>query len=260
MTAQDLKNSILQEAVQGRLVEQRAEEGTADELLNKIAVEKDKLIKEGKIKAEKNLSSIYRRDGSWYEIRSGEEACIDDEIPFDIPDGWEWARLGTIGNIVGGGTPKTDHSEYWNGGTIPWLTPADMRDIKTMHVSHGSRNITEEGLKKSSAQLLPKGTVLFSSRAPIGYLAIAANDISTNQGFKSVVPFLERTNIYIYFALMQKVPEIDGNASGTTFKEVSGSEVARILISLPPLAEQQRIIAKLDELLPMCDAMTKRGT
>ena len=229
----DMKKSLLQYAIEGKLVPQRKEEGTARDLLAEIRAEKEKLIKAKKIKKTKPLPEI-----------------TDDEKPFDIPDSWEWVRLEEIGSVIGGGTPNTKIIEYWDG-TIPWITPADMKFIGK-YAKGGKRNISSLGLQKSSAQLMPKGTVLFSSRAPIGYIAIADNDISTNQGFKSIVPFDMRCNEYIYYCLQARLNDIKHRASGTTFKEISGAEFGKTMISFPPLAEQHRIVARLEELLPLC--------
>ena len=241
MNAQDLKNSILQRAIEGKLVPQQAEEGTARDLLVEIRAEKEKLIKAKKIKKTKPLPEI-----------------TDDEKPFEIPDSWEWVRLEEIGSVIGGGTPKTKIIEYWDG-TIPWITPADMKFIGK-YAKGGKRNISSLGLQKSSAQLMPKGTVLFSSRAPIGYIAIADNDISTNQGFKSIVPFDMRCNEYIYYCLQARLNDIKHRASGTTFKEISGAEFGKTMIPFPPLAEQQRIVARIEELQPDIDAYDKAQT
>lgn len=229
----DMKKSLLQYAIEGKLVPQRKEEGTARDLLAEIRAEKEKLIKAKKIKKTKPLPEI-----------------TDDEKPFDIPDSWEWVRLEEIGSVIGGGTPKTKIIEYWDG-TIPWITPADMKFIGK-YAKGGKRNISSLGLQKSSAQLMPKGTVLFSSRAPIGYIAIADNDISTNQGFKSIVPFDMRCNEYIYYCLQARLNDIKHRASGTTFKEISGAEFGKTMIPFPPLAEQHRIVARIEELLPLC--------
>ena len=229
----DMKKSLLQYAIEGKLVPQRKEEGTARDLLAEIRAEKEKLIKEKKIKKTKPLPEI-----------------TDDEKPFEIPDSWEWVRLEEIGSVIGGGTPKTKIIEYWDG-TIPWITPADMKFIGK-YAKGGKRNISSLGLQKSSAQLMPKGTVLFSSRAPIGYIAIADNDISTNQGFKSIVPFDMRCNEYIYYCLQARLNDIKHRASGTTFKEISGAEFGKTMIPFPPLAEQHRIVARIEELLPLC--------
>ena len=236
MTPQELKISILQLAIQGKLVEQRPEEGTGDELYKRIQAEKQKLIKDGKLKKEKPLLKI-----------------TEDEIPFEIPESWKWVHLSDLGEIVGGGTPKTGDPSLWDDDGIPWLTPADMKNIRGMYASHGERNISQTGLAKSSAQLMPKGTVLYSSRAPIGYIAIAANDICTNQGFKSLVPANTEINKYMYYCLIARTDDIKARASGTTFKEISGAGFGATLVPLPPLGEQKRIVAKIEELLPLVE-------
>ncbi len=157
-------------------------------------------------------------------------------------------RLKQIGNIVGGGTPKTNIKGYWNGN-IPWITPADLSGFTHVYISYGERTITELGLQSSSAQLLPAGTVLYSSRAPIGYVAIAANPVTTNQGFKSVIPIINNMSNYLYYCLIARTDEIIQRATGTTFKEISGSQMGEIIISLPPLDEQIRIYKRIDCLI-----------
>ena len=227
-----LKKSLLQVAIQGKLTEQLSTDDSVDDLLAEIRKEKEKLIKEKKIKKQKFLPPI-----------------TEEEIPFEIPENWRWVRLGEIGKIVGGGTPKTDVLEYWANGNIPWITPADMKNIKGKYIYHGEKYITLLGLNKSSAQLMPKNSILFSSRAPIGYIAITKNEVSTNQGFKSIVPFDVSLTNYIYYTLLALVDSIKKIGTGTTFKEVSGSVVERIIIPLPPIREQRRIVEQLDRFL-----------
>jgi type I restriction enzyme S subunit len=163
-----------------------------------------------------------------------------------------------VGRIVGGGTPKTDHPEFFAEKGVPWLTPADLYRLKHRYIQRGKRDLTEPGLANSSARLLPKGSVLFSSRAPIGYVAIAANPLATNQGFKSCVPFLSEMAEYIYYFLRATAKEIDRQATGTTFKEVSGKVVGNIPLPLPPLGDQRRIVAKLDKLLGLLEELESR--
>ncbi|WP_282927757.1 restriction endonuclease subunit S [Megamonas funiformis] len=232
MLADKLRKSVLQSAIQGKLTEQLATDDKVEDLLQAIKKEKELLIKEKKIKKQKPLPKI-----------------TEEEIPFEIPENWKWVRLGEIGKIIGGGTPKTTNLEYWQNGKIAWITPADMKNIKGKYISCGKKNITLLGLEKSSAQLLPKGSILFSSRAPIGYVAIAREEVSTNQGFKSIVPFSLNLSLYLYYVLLGMVDIIKKLGTGTTFKEVSGSVVEKILVPLPPLAEQKRIVEKLDNVL-----------
>lgn len=227
-----MKASILQAAISGQLTEREAGDGDARELLAEIEREKKRLVKEKKIKREKALPPV-----------------DEDEVPFEIPENWCWVRLGTIGEIVGGGTPKTSEPKNWTPATVPWLTPADMANIQGKEVTHGARNISEEGLAHSSARLMPAGTVLFSSRAPIGYVGIAKNALATNQGFKSIVPFHAGMSEYLYFCLMARTKYIQSIATGTTFLEVSGTTMKSVPIPLPPLAEQRRIVERVEEVL-----------
>ena len=227
-----MKSSLLLAAMRGELTEREAGDGDAHDLLRSIEREKKRLVKEKKLKKEKPLPPVE-----------------EDDVPFEIPETWCWVRIGMIGEVIGGGTPKTDNPVNWSPATIPWLTPADMASIKGREVSCGARNISEDGLAHSSARLMPAGTVLFSSRAPIGYLGIAKNALATNQGFKSIVPFHAGMSDYLYYCLMERTKYIQSIASGTTFQEVSGTTVKNVPIPLPPLAEQQRIVARLEELL-----------
>jgi type I restriction enzyme S subunit len=163
-----------------------------------------------------------------------------------LPDGWGVCYLKSIGQIIGGGTPSTDESIYWKNGIIPWITPADLSGYSGKSITSGNRMITEKGLSDSSAQLMPAGSILFSSRAPIGYSVIATNEVCTNQGFKSIVPYVKEVNEYIYYYLKAQVEEICSRASGTTFKEISGMEMGNTIIMLPPLAEQHRIVVAIE--------------
>lgn len=236
----DIRNLVLSLAVRGKLVPQIESEEPASKLLQRIKKEKERLVSEKVIKKEKLLPPI-----------------TEDEKPYNIPSSWEWVRLGEIGQIIGGGTPKTERTEYWNG-SVPWLTPADLNGYKDKYISFGKRFITDLGLKESSAQLLKEGTILFSSRAPIGYVAITKNNLATNQGFKSISLFETKSKEYLYYYLKKIAKTVNDNASGTTFKEISGSDVSKILFSLPPLKEQERIVKRVDELMVVCDGLESK--
>jgi type I restriction enzyme S subunit len=171
------------------------------------------------------------------------------EQPYQIPEKWAWTRLGAITSVVGGGTPRSNDSLFYENGDIPWIRPVDLSDYDDMYISCGSRSITREGLKNSSARLIPKNSLLFSSRAPIGYVAIAANDVTTSQGFKSFLPTSALVTQFGYWYLKYAKPLAESLASGTTFQEISGSKAALLPIPLPPLPEQQRIAEKLESLL-----------
>jgi type I restriction enzyme S subunit len=173
----------------------------------------------------------------------------EDEKPYQIPEKWVWTRLGAISSVVGGGTPRSNDAVFYENGDIPWIRPVDLSDYNDMYISYGSRSITREGLKSSSARLIPKNSLLFSSRAPIGYVAIAANDVTTSQGFKSFLPTSALVPQFGYWYLKYAKPIAESLASGTTFQEISGSKAALIPIPLPPIPEQQQIAEKLESLL-----------
>ena len=240
-----VRRFVLDLAVRGKLVEQNPADEPAWELLRRIATEKTRMVKDGKIRRPRKLSN-------------GEDLVP----PFAIPSTWRWVRLDVVGAIVGGGTPRAgDLRNFLEPGKgIAWLTPKDLGGHRSPFIERGSRDLSERGVQASSATLMPAGTVLFSSRAPIGYVAIASNPISTNQGFKSVVPYVSGCSRYIALALQTFAPEIAASAPGTTFKEVSGKMVAGVPFPLPPLAEQRRIVAKVDQLMALCDRLEETRT
>lgn len=170
-----------------------------------------------------------------------------------LPKSWIWTRIGEIADVVGGGTPPTSNPANFDG-EIPWITPADLSGYVAKHISAGARNITQQGYEASGAKWLPKGSVLFSSRAPIGYVAIASAAVTTNQGFKSFVPPAGVESDYLYYWLRSAKRIAEELASGTTFKEISGARAGLIPVPLAPAAEQTRIVTKLEELLSDLDA------
>ena len=167
----------------------------------------------------------------------------------ELPKGWVATELGKIAQVVGGSTPKnsSDSSNFQQNG-IPWITPSDLTGYTKTYISRGKRDLSQKGFISCGTKKLPKGSVLFSSRAPIGYCVIANNEVCTNQGFKSFVPFEGIIPEYLRYYLITSKNYIESVASGTTFKEISASRIATIPIPLPPLNEQRRIVAKLDRL------------
>ena len=175
---------------------------------------------------------------------------------------WTTGTISDLGTVVGGSTPSKAKPEYYTESGIAWITPKDLSINKSKFVSHGENDITELGLRNSSASIMPEGTVLFSSRAPIGYIAIAAGEVTTNQGFKSVVPKPEIGTPFVYFFLKNTLPVIEGMASGSTFKEVSGSTMKNVPAVIPdaetlakfsdfcaPIFAQQRILEEQNQSL-----------
>lgn len=154
-------------------------------------------------------------------------------------------KLSELGEIVGGGTPSTKNASNY-GGKISWITPKDLTNINGRYVNQGERNITEEGFKSSSTKLLPINSVLFSSRAPIGYIAINnKKEVCTNQGFKSIIPNKKINYMFLYYLLKFNKNSIEAMGSGTTFKEVSGTVMKNIKVNIPKNVKDQVKIAKI---------------
>ena len=239
MTPQELKSSILQLAVQGKLVEQHPEEGTGEELYQQIQAEKQLLTKAGKIKKEKPLPEI-----------------VEDEIPFDIPENWKWYRLGELFNIVNGFTPLKSNPEFWEDGDIPWFTIEDVHR-QGRFISSTEKFITRKALSKNTERIVPADTVLLCCTASVGEYAYTKIPLTTNQQFNAFVLKEHYKNavypLYVFeYAKTLKGSLID-RAGKTTFNFVSVGKLSNMLIPLPPFAEQKRIVAKIEELLPLID-------
>ena len=172
-----------------------------------------------------------------------DQPFVDSELG-PIPQGWKVGKLGDIGEIVGGSTPSKSKPEYYTTHGIAWLTPKDLSTSKAKFTSRGEIDITDEGYNSTSTKLMPRGSVLFSSRAPIGYLTIAKNEICTNQGFKSLVPNGAGTG-FIYYTLRHLTPQIENRATGSTFKEASATLMRSVETIVPPTS----ILNKFEELL-----------
>lgn len=173
--------------------------------------------------------------------------------PWKVPNNWRWCTMGEVADIVGGGTPATGRAEFF-AGEIPWITPADLSGYGAKLIASGRRSITHAGLEASGARLMPAGAVLFSSRAPIGYVAIAANALSTNQGFKSFVLSDVVSPDFAYYYLQHAKKLAVALASGTTFLEISGKKAAQIPIPVAPLDEQREIVAEIEKQFTRLDA------
>lgn len=170
----------------------------------------------------------------------------------ELPLGWAWSTLGDVTDVVSGSTPSTANRSYWDGD-IPWITPDDLSKDRSKRIARGARLISRAGYESCSTRLVPAGTVLYTSRAPIGYVAIAANPVCTNQGFKSFVPSETLTSDYLYWFFQHATPAIRRLGSGTTFPELSKARAREITIPIPPLAEQKRIVAHIEAHLSRLD-------
>ncbi len=255
MTGQQLKNSILQMAVQGKLVPQDPNDEPASVLLERIRAEKEKLIKEGKIKKEKNPSVIFRgADNLPYEkIGKNEPVCIADEVPFEIPESWEWVRLGSIGDWGSGATPSRTTPEYYNGN-IPWLKTGDLNDG---YITHIPETITERALLETSVRLNPIGSVLIAMYgATIGKLGILQTPATTNQACCACIPFTGIYNEFLFYFLMSQKLAFIKRGEGGAQPNISKEKIVATLMPLPPKAEQKRIVEKLHILQPYIESYT----
>ena len=165
----------------------------------------------------------------------------------EVPEEWDLLSIDEIGEVVGGGTPSTKVQEFWDGD-IAWLTPRDLSNYNLRYVSRGERNISRKGLEKSSAKILPPNSVLLTTRAPVGYVAIARNDISTNQGFRSVIPKKGVSSEYLYYLLKNNTHYLKSHASGTTFGELAGSTLRSLKFAFPNFDEQKSIAKIFSDL------------
>lgn len=233
MTPEQLKASILQYAIQGKLVEQRPEEGTGEELYQQMQTDKQTLIREKKIKKEKPLPDI-----------------IDDEIPFDVPESWKWVKVGNVGSWSSGATPSRTNPAYY-GGSIPWLKTGDLNDGFIQEVPE---YITDLALEKTSLRLNPIGSVLMAMYgATIGKLGILEIPVTTNQACCACIPYAGMNNKYLFYYLMSMRQSYIGMAEGGAQPNISKEKIVNSLIPLPPAEEQWRIVAKIEELLPLVD-------
>lgn len=232
MTPEQLKASILQYAIQGKLVEQRPEEGNAEDLYKEIQEEKQKLIKAGKIKKEKPLAEI-----------------TEDEMLFDIPDSWKWVRISTIGITQTGNTPKKSHPEYF-GSDIPFLGPGD---IQNGIINYENQGLSDEG--KEYGRITPANSILqVCIGGSIGKCALVDREVAFNQQINSIYPLIANSE-YVYHILDSSYFKnyMKDNAGGTATPIINRGLWDAIIIPLPPLAEQHRIVAKIEELLPYVD-------
>ena len=239
-----IKKSILQEAVQGKLVSQDPTDEPASILLERIRAEKQRLIAEGKIKKDKHESVIFRRDNSHYEKLDGIERCIDDEIPFEIPDSWEWCRLKTVGITQTGNTPSKAHPEYI-GNEIPFITPGD---IQNGTVFYDNQALSMEG--KMVARVCPKGSILqVCIGGSIGKAAIANKKVCFNQQINSISPIIICSE-YIYTIMQSSyfLKNIKTQAGGTATPIINRGIWDYLLIPIAPISEQKRIVEKQREL------------
>ena len=250
MLPKQLRNGILHLAITGKLVEQDPSDEPASVLLEKIRAEKQELIKSGKIKKEKNESVIYRNpDGVPYEKIGDKEQCIAEQIPFEIPSSWEWVRLGSVILYdLGGGTPDKSNPEYWNGN-IPWMSVKDFSLNKNNLILDTVDHINEKAIKNSSTNLIDEEAIILCTRMGLGKYAKLSKPTAINQDLRAI--WLSKNISESYFLYFYSNLKIIGR--GTTVKGIKKEKLFTYLFPLPPLAEQKRIVEKLEKLLPLVD-------
>ena len=250
MNGKQLKNSILQWAIQGKLVPQDPNDEPASVLLERIRAEKARLVKEGKIKKDKNESIIFRGDdNSHYEkfLATGEAKCIDEEIPFEIPDGWEWCRMGSIGDWGAGATPAKGNPNYY-GGSILWLRTGELNNGI---VYDSEIKVTDKALQECSLRMNRIGDILIAMYgATIGKVAIVGKELTTNQACCACTPF-GIYNYFLFFFLMGSQIDFIKKGEGGAQPNISREKLISHLMPIPPLAEQHRIVEKIQFLLPL---------
>ena len=252
MNGKQLKNSILQWAIQGKLVPQDPNDEPASVLLEKIRQEKERLIKEKKIKRDKNASIIYRgEDNSYYEkiLATGEVKCIDEEIPFEIPVGWEWCRMGSIGDWGAGATPAKGNPDYY-GGSILWLRTGELNNGI---VYDSEIKVTKKALQECSLRMNRIGDVLIAMYgATIGKVAIVGKELTTNQACCACTPF-GIYNYFLFYFLMGSQIDFIKKGEGGAQPNISREKLVSHLMPIPPLTEQYRIVEKIQYLLPLVE-------
>ena len=259
MNGKQLRNSILQWAIQGKLVPQDPNDEPASVLLDKIRQEKERLIKEKKIKRDKNASIIYRgEDNSYYEkiLATGEVKCIDEEIPFEIPNGWEWCRIASLADVVRGGSPRPAGSPIFYDGSIPFLKVADLTRESSIYVKSFSSTIKEAGLSKT--RLVEAGTLLLTnSGATLGVPKICTFETTFNDGVAAFLSLDERLKLYVYWFFCYMTDLYRNINQGTAQPNLNTDIIKMTLIPIPPYKEQIRIIEQLGNISPIIEHYEK---
>ena len=252
MTADQLRKSILQQAIQGKLVPQDPNDEPASVLLERIREEKARLVEEKKIKKEKNPSVIFRgEDNSYYEkfTLSGEVKCIDEEIPFEIPKNWRWVRFGQIVKLNMGKTPPRDDSRYWLNAKRNWVSISDMTNYGSIKTT--KEQISEEAANSLMRESSPINTLLMSFKLTVGRTAILDIEAYHNEAIVSIYPYIDKKFMlrnYLFYTL-PILANIGDSKDAIKGKTLNSKSLNNLLIPLPPLNEQQRIVEKIEELI-----------
>ena len=247
-----LKKSVLQEAIQGKLVPQDPNDEPASVLLERIKEEKAKLFKEGKLRKKDLVDSVIFKgdDNKYFEKKGNEVVCIDDEIPFDIPDSWEWVRFKNLVQFSLGKTPERVDSSYWSPNDFPWVSIADMEDKTTL--TKTKEFISQKALtEKFNNTFSPIGTLIMSFKLTIGKVSILGINAVHNEAIISIFPFINEENIirdylYNFLSIITGYTASTDAIKGAT---LNSKKISEMLVPLPPLQEQKRIVEALDNVL-----------
>ena len=245
----NLKKSILQEAIQGKLVPQIVEEGTAQELLEKIKTEKEKLIKDGNLKKTALTDSvIFKGDDNKYYERIGDESIdITEEIPFDLPDSWTWARFGQYVKMSIGKTPPRGETKYWANGLYPWISISDMSDYGLVKTT---KETVSECAKSLFGEISPVGTLIMSFKLTVGRTSLLNISAYHNEAIISIYPFVDedyRARNYL-FHILPIISNLGDSKDAIKGKTLNSKSLNNLLLPLPPLNEQGRIVAMIEQL------------
>ena len=259
MTADQLRKSILQLAIQGKLVKQDPKDEPASVLVEKIYEEKKKLIAEGKIKKEKVESRIFKGDDNRYYEKIGKETKdITDELPFEIPESWEWIKMETANSIVVGATPSTANSSYWSNGSIPWLPSGCCQDCDVLESYPKMKKITEKAYESCSTIMMEPETVLIAlTGATAGKVGLLKFKACANQSVVGIKPYLDINVKFLFYQLMARRKEILSDCIGSAQPHISKEYVTKINFALPPLLEQQRIVERIEQIEPLLQQYDK---
>ena len=258
MDTKTLRRKILDLAIQGRLVPQDPADEPAAVLLDRIRAEKARLVKEGKLKKSALSDSVIFRgeDNKYYEKVGKTVTCIDDQIPFEIPEGWEWVRLGSVVSTSIGKTPERGHQAYWSNGIYNWVAIADMID-------GGIINSTKEKVSQIAADncfgdITPAGSLIMSFKLTIGRTSILGCNAYHNEAIVTLRPYVDTNNAFRNYLLhiMPKIANTGDAKEAIKGKTLNSKSIFNLLLPLPPLAEQQRIVSKVEELFAVLDRLS----
>ena len=251
MTPEQLKASILQRAMEGKLVPQNPNDEPASELLKRIKAEKEKLISEGKIKRDKKETEIFRGDDGKHYEKFADGSVQEIDVPYDIPENWEWVKLGSIGIWNSGATPPKANCSYYSSATIPWLLTGDLTDS---YITNIPNKISELALKETSVKVNPTGSILIAMYgATVGKLGILTFPATTNQACCACSKLFQIEKLYLFYFLMAERNNFKFRAEGGAQPNISKNKIINTFIPLPPLSEQQRIIEAIESALEKVD-------